>query len=309
MVEKDFWVCWVLSQIFDEFRQVVFKGGTSLSKVHRVINRFSEDVDLSLNPELIGAEESMFDTLRTRGARERAVQDLEERCARFTREHLAPRLEARITREIGEPPSTGAWLRYELDTASHSPVLQFQYPTAPMPALEYLARSIKLELGSLTEQEPVGTHTILPWVAEDFPAAFSGWHCEVVALDLVRTFWEKATILHAEYHRPKTQPLPPRYARHYSDLVNMLRHPSGEANLADDAMARRVVNWKSRLFARSWARYDLAQRGSFRLTPSPERADDLRDDYLKMRPMFIQEPLPFEELVLELAAAERTLNS
>lgn len=52
IVEKDFWVCWALHRLFGVigFRpHLIFKGGTSLSKVYRAINRFSEDVDLSLS--------------------------------------------------------------------------------------------------------------------------------------------------------------------------------------------------------------------------------------------------------------------
>ena len=51
-IEKDFWVCWTLYRVFEviQFRpHLIFKGGTSLSKVYRAIDRFSEDVDLSLS--------------------------------------------------------------------------------------------------------------------------------------------------------------------------------------------------------------------------------------------------------------------
>jgi predicted nucleotidyltransferase component of viral defense system len=57
IIEKDFWVCWVLKKVFgcDELaNHVIFKGGTSLSKVHGLIDRFSEDIDLVLNWELLG---------------------------------------------------------------------------------------------------------------------------------------------------------------------------------------------------------------------------------------------------------------
>ncbi len=59
IVEKDFWVCWLLSILFQSsFRDaIVFKGGTSLSKVFGVINRFSEDIDLSLAPAFLGLDE------------------------------------------------------------------------------------------------------------------------------------------------------------------------------------------------------------------------------------------------------------
>ena len=55
IMEKDFWVCWLLSILFEsEFaNSLVFKGGTSLSKVFGAINRFSEDIDLSLSPTFL----------------------------------------------------------------------------------------------------------------------------------------------------------------------------------------------------------------------------------------------------------------
>ena len=57
IIEKDFWVCWSLKQLFalPSFgEQMIFKGGTSLSKAYDVIHRFSEDVDLSLDREQLG---------------------------------------------------------------------------------------------------------------------------------------------------------------------------------------------------------------------------------------------------------------
>jgi predicted nucleotidyltransferase component of viral defense system len=60
LLEKDFWVCWLLGILFrSEFAgSLVFKGGTSLSKVFGVIERFSEDVDLSLSPEFLKLPEA-----------------------------------------------------------------------------------------------------------------------------------------------------------------------------------------------------------------------------------------------------------
>ena len=56
-------------------------------------------------------------------------------------------------------------------------------------------RAVKLEFGSLTDQQPVGRHPVRPWVADVLPVAFPDWQCEVVVLEVERSFWEKATIL------------------------------------------------------------------------------------------------------------------
>lgn len=61
MVENDFWVCWLLGLLFADAElapHLVFKGGTSLSKVCSVIDRFSEDIDLSMSPAFVGADEA-----------------------------------------------------------------------------------------------------------------------------------------------------------------------------------------------------------------------------------------------------------
>jgi hypothetical protein len=57
LIEKDFWVCWTLKQLFriELLRgNILFKGGTSLSKIFNAIRRFSEDIDLAINFEMLG---------------------------------------------------------------------------------------------------------------------------------------------------------------------------------------------------------------------------------------------------------------
>jgi len=56
-VEKDFWVCWTLRELFalpDIGQHLTFKGGTSLSKAWGLIQRFSEDIDLVVDKEALG---------------------------------------------------------------------------------------------------------------------------------------------------------------------------------------------------------------------------------------------------------------
>ena len=57
IIEKDFWVCWVLQQLFSIEAlsgRLLFKGGTSLSKIFHAINRFSEDIDLAVDYAALG---------------------------------------------------------------------------------------------------------------------------------------------------------------------------------------------------------------------------------------------------------------
>lgn len=78
MVEKDFWVSWTLAVLFahPEFGvQLVFKGGTSLSKVFGVIERFSEDIDLSVSPEFVGINEKWVEEAESRNKRTERMKE------------------------------------------------------------------------------------------------------------------------------------------------------------------------------------------------------------------------------------------
>lgn len=311
ILEKDFWVSWLLGLLFglpELAPHLVFKGGTSLSKVFGVIDRFSEDIDLCLVPAFVGADAAGFDALGSRVKRDAAVLEMQRLCGMKAQAVVLPLLEQAVCQRLGAAPA-GTWLRYELDADAKSPIIYFRYPSTQPGSFAYVAREVKLELGTLTDQQPTGQHPVRPLLADAYPALFEGWTCEVTALALERTFWEKATILHAEFHRPPEQPTPDRYARHYFDMVKLLGHPQAHTFLADHAQCARVVDWKRRVFARGWARYDEAQPGSFRLVPPPARQAALEKDYTIMRPMFMSEPPPFASLMAQLDEAEQRLNA
>ncbi len=311
ILEKDFWVSWLLRLLFAQSELapfLVFKGGTSLSKVFGVIDRFSEDIDLCLVPEFVGADAQGFDILTSRVKRDAAVLEMQRLCADKVQRVVLPLLERAIMEVLGLAP-TGTWLHYELDADAKSPIVYFRYPTSQGHGFDYVRREVKLELGTLTDQQPTGRYPIAPLIANVFAPLFDDWHCEVVALELQRTFWEKATILHAEYHRPHDSPTPDRYARHYFDMVRLLAHADARQFLADKTQCQRVVDWKNRVFARGWARYDLACHGTFRLVPPVTRQADLARDYAAMRPMFMTGPPSFDVLLRELGNAENVINS
>ena len=60
IIEKDFWVVVVLMALFGKNApsSFVFKGGTSLSKAFQLINRFSEDIDITIDRTTLGFRQS-----------------------------------------------------------------------------------------------------------------------------------------------------------------------------------------------------------------------------------------------------------
>lgn len=304
IIEKDFWVSWLLGVVFtSEFAEhLVFKGGTSLSKVFGVIHRFSEDIDLSLSPQFLKLPTP--GTSRTQAAK--WMTSAEAAAGDAVRLQVSPVLEQVATRVLGPPAVT--WFEYQHDATTNSPVLLFHYPSLQPPGFEYLKRVVKLELGSLTDQQPVGRHPIRPLIAEALPQAFSDWRADVVALDLERTFWEKATILHAEYHRPPDKVLPDRFSRHYADTAALAAHPIASSAIANSDLCNRVVQWKAQFFGVAWANYASAQPGSIRLVPHEDRVQSLRHDYHAMRDMYLHEPPSFDTILETLSSLESRIN-
>lgn len=305
VLEKDFWVSWLLGVLFQsEFAEhLVFKGGTSLSKVFGVIDRFSEDIDLSLSPQFLQLPEAGS----SRNQAHRWMKKAEAACGEAVEQQVMPVLEQRVRDVLGFRDS--AWFEYLTDAHTQSPVVLFHYPSSQPDGFAYLRRSAKLEFGSLTDQQPTGRHPITPWVAETLPRAFTDWHCEVVALEVERSFWEKATILHTEYHRPEDKTPPDRYSRHYADTAALALHPTAKDAVERDDLRERVVSWKSRFFGSGWASYDTAQPGTFRLIPPETRFSDLRQDYQAMRDMYLSEPPSFEAILETLDDLESRINT
>src|SRR5579863_7321029 len=96
MIEKDFSVCWTLKRVFtlpDPPAGLLFKGGTSLSKVFGIIERFSEDVDLSFDRAGLGfGGESDPQNAPTGKKRKHGLEALTETCQRVIRDKLLPQL-------------------------------------------------------------------------------------------------------------------------------------------------------------------------------------------------------------------------
>ena len=299
IVEKDFWVCWTLARIFEVGAvapHVVFKGGTSLSKVFGAIQRFSEDIDLAVSPQALGFTAAELDEAPSASQRRKRVQALEAECARCVAERFQPALEAVIAARLGAPQHANDWLRYEIDAQAGG----------------YIAKQVKLEFGALTSQQPTGAHGVAALLAQtpgvDLTSAYDDLRANVVALEITRTFWEKATILHAEHHRPPELPIRDRFARHYADFEALWRHPSRAEALARLDLLEDVVRHKSRFFASAWTHYETARPGTFRLVPPLARHAALARDYATMVPMFIGVPIEFNVMLRRLQAAEQQLN-
>lgn len=317
IIEKDFWVCWSLRRLFGlpkgTTATLVFKGGTSLSKAFNAIRRFSEDIDLSFDRAELGytGERDPEKEGISRKQAARLIDDLVGDVERHIAEKLLPALSAAIVEQLGDP-TNGEW-SLEID-AGDAQTVNFHYPTA-LPAADYEAMAyitprVKFELGARGDPWPTEKKIIRPYAADDYPDFFADPDTSVTVLSARRTFWEKATALHAEAHRPAESPTPQYFSRHYYDLAMLLAMDDGQAAVADLDLLAQVAQHKVTFFRSGWASYETARSGTLRLMPNDVRVKDLRADYRAMAPMmFDQTPPPFDDILAKIAALEETINS
>jgi hypothetical protein len=315
IIEKDFWVCWTLKRLFtlpDPPAGLLFKGGTSLSKVFGVIERFSEDVDLSFDRAGLGfGGESDPLNAATGKQRKHGLEALTETCRQVVRERLLPQLVAVLGDALGEPHST-TWAMELAEDDPDGQTLLFRYPasTRSRPADEpaYIQPVVRLEIGARSDHWPAVEATVMSYAAADFPEVFKEPQCRVHALAAERTFWEKATVLHMWHHAPADKKFRDRQSRHYYDVVRLYEHPLGKAAVKDTGLLLKVARHKEVFFPAAWARYADAKPGTLRIVPPDARLAELEQDYRKMQEMIFSEPPPFERLLEVLRQIEREIN-
>jgi len=265
-----------------------------------LIDRFSEDIDLVLDWRLLGYDQDgandPYQATSSKTQQSRHNQEMNAKAVAYIRDTLLSQLNHLFA------PITGVVARIDGDDPHTVNVF---YPAAFEAA--YIRPAVRLEIGPLASWVPSRARSIEAYAAQVFPQAFSNPVFEVIAIDAERTFWEKATILHQEAHRPGA--IPPRYSRHYYDLYKLSESPIKGASLANLTLLRSVVEFKERFYYSSWARYDLAVPGSFRLSPPNSQLSALERDYRAMRDMFYREPPTFGAILAGLAALEQEINA
>jgi len=296
VVEKDFWVSWVLGRLFqqgDLARLLMFKGGTSLSKVYRLIERFSEDIDLILDWRVLTGDDPVAERSRTQ------QEKLNEMIDQQAQAYIGDKLLARISEELDGV--------CDCHMAGDDPhVINVRYPAAFPDG--YLRPEVRLEIGPLASWMPSEERTISCFAAETFPQVFENRECSVRVIKAERTFWEKATILHHEAYRPEGNPQPPRYSRHYYDLMKMAESPVRQAALGNPELLVSVVEFKQRFYPRGWARYDLAKPGTLRLVPDGTVLAAVETDYRAMGNMIFGEVPEFAEIIRVLQQLQEEIN-
>lgn len=305
-IEKDWWVTLTLKAVFRSAyaEYLVFKGGTSLSKCWGLIERFSEDIDLALDPAAFGM---VYKEVPTKSY----VEQLRRRGCAFTGNQLKTELEKQFA-ELGVPAGT---IRIEAEPVptqfpDTDPQTLHVHYSSLYDANAYLADEVRLEVSVRSLRIPfmekaVGSilYQVLPNVAyaeEPFP---------VFATEPQKTFLEKIFLLHEEFYRPdKTKIRTFRMSRHLYDLGRMADSDTMEAALADDALYGVLLRHREAYSRISWMDYTTLLPAAVSFLPPVEIREAYRNDYAVMQEQMIYgEAEDFETLIEKLTRLQERL--
>ena len=312
-VEKDFWVCLVLDVLYnrlpDGHPRLLFKGGTSLSKVFGLIRRFSEDIDLAVHRGDLGFAGDR-DPIIAGGLSNKKRNALFKELARACGGYVLGELNAALATLIGET-TDGCEVLPDGDDGDGQTLL-VSYPTLyPGGGAAYVSPRVKIEAGARSALEPDVTCAVRPYVADDLP----DWPFDVgnvATLAAKRTYWEKLLILHGVhcgYRDEKRLPADKdRISRHYYDTATMTASEVGGSALSDEGLLDAVRNHNLVAFRQAWKRFEEAVPGTVQLVPQPGLRAAIERDYRAMRDMILGDAPAFEWIMDRLLHAETVIN-
>jgi hypothetical protein len=303
VLEKDIWLVWTLQRLFaiPNVPQMAFKGGTALSKVFGAIDRFSEDVDVSVDyrqlmPELYDANLASM----SKSARKKASDNLRGLLTKLSHDVLVPHIEVAADTLMGK----GA-CQIEVDASGEK--IRLHYPSVAAKG-GYLKDEVLIELGGRNPTEPNQTRVLTTEIARILPV-FEWPTAEVAVLNPTRTFWEKATLIHIECSRTEPK-FGDRIFRHWYDLSKLAEHEIGSKALVNITLLENVVKHKEAFYAYSKLGYDGCLSGALRLVPGKDLLDVLAGDYRGMieQRMFSGMPPDFALIIDRIKRLETEIN-
>jgi hypothetical protein len=299
-IEKDWWVTLVLKALFQSAYadHLVFKGGTSLSKGFKLINRFSEDIDLALAAEAFGMQYEENPTPSY-------ISRLRRKGFAFTTTLFVEELNTQLI-SLGVPAS---FFTIEFDPAQPN-----QTPPDPQsvyvkykPLYEpnkYIADQVKIEISVRSLKIPFTTRPIHSLLSEFFPnKAYEEHPFEVNIVEPRKTFLEKAFLLHEEFGKPdKTTIRTERMSRHFYDLAVIMNDKVAKDALDDHALYDGLIIHRERYIRAAWANYTTLIHSSISFLPPEELLEEYKKDYEEMREHMIygEGVFTFEEVVNKL---------
>lgn len=298
-IEKDWWVTLTLKALFESpfAKFFIFKGGTSLSKGWKLIERFSEDIDIALDPIAFGREyknnpsHTYVKTLKKEGCTFTSTILLDSLMAQFYRMGM-PMNDIEINAETvpekvpDRDPQT-LYVKYKSLYPSHG----------------YIADEVKIEFSVRSLKEPYATVRMRSILTEAFPnIAYPESPFEVFATAPQKTLLEKAFLLHEKFLNINFEKIKiERLSRHLYDLVKLMNTEAGLNVIKDFEFYQRLLEHRKNYVRLGNVEYDTLHHSTLNFTPPDAVIEMLRQDYKSMQDAMIYGSSPdFETIINEL---------
>jgi hypothetical protein len=301
-IEKDWWVTLVLNAIFSTCygQHLVFKGGTSLSKVWGLIERFSEDIDLVLDRSVLGFDGELSKT---------QIGKLRKVSCAFISDTFKEALHRRLV-DIGVPAevfSLAAMISQDSDRDPQTLQLNYRSELTKSP---YLRDTVLIEIGARSLREPSTTTAITSLISQALgEKSIAGKSFEVLAVMPERTFLEKIFLLHEEFSKPADKIRNDRMSRHLYDLEKIMDTGFGINALSDRELYQTIVDHRRKFSAMKGIDYDSHAPRSICFIPGEHVMGSWEKDYRSMQEnMIYGQSLPFSRLILRLKELEQRIR-
>lgn len=303
-VEKDWWVSRTLELVFKMpiAQHLVFKGGTSLSKAWKLINRFSEDIDLAIDKEFF--EGYKGDISKTQIGKLRRVAGAYTTGIFFNELKLA-------FQEKGFTKLEFKVLKAE-DSDQDPRVLEIYYPNIINADSAYILPRVQIEISCRSLREPYTAQTVGSLIDEVYAGKdFVDPLFEVPTVNAERTFLEKLFLLHEEFHRSAEKMRVDRLSRHLYDVYHLTQAGIAVKAINDKQLYETIVAHRYKFSRVGEVDYNLHNPNSLNPIPPEGVIGDWETDYTKMKEdMIYEENKPsFKKLINNLNDLRSQLQS
>lgn len=291
-IEKDWWVTLTLKALFQSAYAdcLIFKGGTSLSKGWKLIQRFSEDIDLAVDPVAFGME---YKHEPTKGE----VERLRRRGCEFTSTILKQSLAEQFSiLGVSSASYTIVAETIDLQRPDKDPQRLFITFDSVLSPVAYLKSIVQIEVSSRSLLEPFTQKPMTSLMHEHFPNPiyYSETPFYIPIVVPRKTLLEKAFLLNEEFLKPDISKIRiERMSRHFYDMVKMDHTGIVDEALADNELYTTIQKHRthySRL--KHMGNYTSLDRKKISFIPPLDLLNAYQHDYRYMTEHMIYGQIP-----------------
>jgi len=299
-VEKDWWVTHTLAIIFSMpySKSLIFKGGTSLAKAWKIIERFSEDIDLAFDREFLGFVGDLSKT---------QISKLRYASYEFLTKQFTPELQQKFI-ELG---FIDVFVKpREVINRDQDPlIIEIYYPKLTEKDI-YLRPGVLVEIGSRSLKEPFSFCKFKTLVADNYSnKSFADNEITIPTVNVERTFLEKIFLLHEEYQRPTEKRRVERLSRHLYDIEKISRTQYFQKALSDIDLYKAIVAHRDKFSHLGGVDYSKHKPQFINIIPPENLLPLWEKDYTEMtESMIYGEKLNFNELIENIKQINDKIN-